>query len=126
MTKICSKCKRDLPESDFYVRKTGRQAGRLYTWCKSCTTGAVHDHRRAKREAKRQAKIPKEPETIAPFDYADGGMSFRGIDSGKDGVIYRIEPNHNTDEALAITFPPHAIERFQEWQARLVCLQEKG
>ncbi len=46
--KICTKCKIDKPLSQFYIRKTGKKAGKPRTLCKSCDSIDVRErgHRR--------------------------------------------------------------------------------
>lgn len=51
-TKHCKKCGQDLPISAF-GKKAGTKDG-LQNWCKTCTTKAVLDARKAKKAAKEQ------------------------------------------------------------------------
>ena len=51
-TKVCSRCKRELPKTEFH--KASRSKDGLYTYCKECNTERLREWREKNRERSRE------------------------------------------------------------------------
>lgn len=95
-TKVCSKCGRELPTTEFYVNK--HQKDGLQSYCKEChckaTTEAAR-RRREKAKAEKKAEAEKKAPIIPTLTPADLGGTYNLAKWEKDIIVDCIKNNPN-------------------------------
>lgn len=93
-TKVCKKCGRELPTTDFYVNK--HQKDGLQTYCKECHCKATTDaarRRRAKAKAEEESKASKDAPVIPTLTPKDLGGTYNLARWEKDIIVDCITNN---------------------------------
>lgn len=91
-TKVCSKCGRELPTSEFYVNK--HQKDGLQSYCKECHCKATADAARKRRERKKaEAEAAKNAPVIPVLTSKDLGGTYNLAKWEKDIIVDCITNN---------------------------------
>jgi hypothetical protein len=131
--KTCTKCKRELPETEFY-QNSGRREGKLDSWCKECEKAAAREWQKKnpKRVFDNQRKrLLKKKFGMSVEDYEkmlreQGGVC-RICGRPETVKIYgsvlplAVDHDHNTGKVrgLLCVACNHGIGKFQDDAARL-------
>lgn len=95
-TKVCSKCGRELPTTDFYVNKHMKDG--LQTYCKKCHCEATTEAARKRRERKRaEAEAAKNAPVIPTLTPKDLGGTYNLAKWEKDIIVDCITNNPSKD-----------------------------
>lgn len=91
-TKVCSKCGRELPTSDFYVNN--RMKDGLQSYCKECHCASTTEAARKRRERKRaEAEATKNAPVIPTLTPKDLGGTYNLAKWEKDVIVDCITNN---------------------------------
>lgn len=95
-TKVCSKCGRELPTTEFYVNRHMKDG--LQTYCKECHCKATTEAARKRREkakAEAKAEMEKNSPIIPTLKPADLGGTYNLAKWDKDIIVDCIKNNPN-------------------------------
>lgn len=98
-TKVCSRCGRELPTSEFYAQKNTKDG--LQAYCKKCHCTATTEAARKRRERKRaEAEAAKNAPVIPTLTPKDLGGTYNLAKWEKDIIVDCItnNPNKSFDE----------------------------
>lgn len=96
-TKVCTKCGRELPTTEFYALKTSKDG--LQSYCKRCHCAATTEAARKRRERKRaEGEAAKNAPVIPTLATKDLGRTYNLAKWEKDIIVDCI--NNNPDKTF--------------------------